>query len=89
MIFSVQKPFSYGCMEVHGEFFLRVQFVFYIIFLLYDDALAHSGKSVGRFEISSFGKCLRFAWMDNGLKEESLLCNRLENIDLATFSFPR
>ena len=72
------------------NFFLRdVVCFFNIIFLLYDDASAHSGKSVGRFEISSFGKYLRFARMDNRLKEESLSCNRLENIDLATFSFPR
>ena len=33
MIFSVQKPFSYDCMEVHGDFFLRDEiFFFYYYF---------------------------------------------------------
>ena len=32
MIFSVQKPFSYECMEVHGEFFFEGCSLFFILF---------------------------------------------------------
>ena len=72
-------------------FFEGWNFLFLLLFHSFTtDASAHSGKSICRFEISSFGN----AWALNGWTEDwrtflIWLRDYIEKFDLATLSSPR